>query len=410
MDMRELKALELAARARITFDGEKWAVPSQSSPRTYRVTLDPNRCECEDWATRQASCKHTVAARLVRERDGGQVAPVVTDSVPKRPTYRQNWSAYNLAQHTEKHRLQVLLAELCSRVPEPEYAGTGRRPVRMADRLFACIFKVYSTVSSRRFACDLNDATDAGHLSRSVHPNKVNEWLAEAELTELLRDLVVRSALPMIPLEEKFAVDSSGFSTSRFVRWFDEKYGVERSGHQWIKSHILVGCRTNVAVAIEMTSKDVNDCPLLPELAHQACERGFKIKELCGDKGYLSVANAETTYELGALPFLAPKVDTTGGSGGLFAKMVGYYQYRREEFLQHYHQRSNVESTFSAVKRKFGDAVRARTDVAMANEVLCKFVCFNLTRVILSQVQLGIEATFWPKDEPREPAALQCGG
>src|SRR3954471_4859669 len=112
MHMRELKALELAARARITFDGTAWSVPSQSGPRTYRVTLDPDRCECEDWATRQAPCKHTVAARLVRERDGGQVAPVVTDAVPKRPTYRQNWSAYNLAQHTEKHRLQVLLAEL----------------------------------------------------------------------------------------------------------------------------------------------------------------------------------------------------------------------------------------------------------------------------------------------------------
>src|SRR5262249_20333218 len=153
------------------------------------------------------------------------------------------WAAYNLAQHTEKHRLQVLLAELCKGIPEPDGAATGRKRVPIADRLFACIFKVYSTVSSRRFACDLTDATDAGHLSRPVHPNKVNEWLAEPELTAPLRDLVARSALPMIPLEEKFAIDSSGFSTSKFVRWFDEKYGVERSGHQWIKSHILIGCR-----------------------------------------------------------------------------------------------------------------------------------------------------------------------
>jgi transposase len=124
------------------------------------------------------------------------------------------------------------------------------------------------------------------------------------------------------------------------------------------------------------------------------------------------VANAECVYELGAIPFIAPKIDTTGGSGGLFAKMVGYYQYKRDEFLSHYHQRSNVESTFSAVKRKFGDAVRSRTDVGMANEVLAKFICFNLTRVILSQVELGIEAEFWPKDEPgdRDIIPLRCGG
>src|SRR5438128_2372233 len=39
MDMRELKALELAARARITWDGEAWSVPSQSGNGAYRVSI-----------------------------------------------------------------------------------------------------------------------------------------------------------------------------------------------------------------------------------------------------------------------------------------------------------------------------------------------------------------------------------
>jgi hypothetical protein len=55
---------------------------------------------------------------------------------------------------------------------------------------------------------------------------------------------------------------------------------------------------------------------------------------------------------------------------------------------------------FSAVKREFGDAVRSRNDVAMVNECLCKFLCNNLCCVILSQIELGIEAAFWnEKDE-----------
>jgi hypothetical protein len=36
------------------------------------------------------------------------------------------------------------------------------------------------------------------------------------------------------------------FSTSRFVRWFDEKYGVERSGHDWVKAHAICGVKTNI--------------------------------------------------------------------------------------------------------------------------------------------------------------------
>src|SRR5258708_26221715 len=84
MDLRELKALELAARAKIIFDGSAWLVPSQSTTGTYRVTLEPDGCGCEDFSLRQKACKHVIAARLVRELDRGQPAPVIdTSAVPK---------------------------------------------------------------------------------------------------------------------------------------------------------------------------------------------------------------------------------------------------------------------------------------------------------------------------------------
>jgi transposase len=66
----------------------------------------------------------------------------------------------------------------------------------------------------------------------------------------------------------------------------------------------------------------------------------------------------------------------------------------RDNFLQHYHQRSNVESTFSAIKRKFGDSVRSKGDVAMANEVLCKILAHNLCCCIADWCALGIEPVF----------------
>lgn len=65
------------------------------------------------------------------------------------------------------------------------------------------------------------------------------------------------------------------------------------------------------------------------------------------------------------------------------------------DFLKHYHKRSNVESTFSAVKRKFGDSVKSKSDVAMVNEVLCKFLAHNLCCLIQEQHELGIEPVFW---------------
>jgi hypothetical protein len=75
--------------------------------------------------------------------------------------------------------------------------------------------------------------------------------------------------------------------------------------------------------------------------------------------------------------------------------MYHYYSFRRDEFLTHYHKRSNVESTFSMIKAKFRDYVRSKTDVAMTNEVLCKILCHNICCVIQSMYELGIEPTFW---------------
>lgn len=82
--------------------------------------------------------------------------------------------------------------------------------------------------------------------------------------------------------------------------------------------------------------------------------------------------------------------------------MFHFFQFQKETFFKHYHQRSNVESTFSAIKRKFGDSVRSKGDVAMANEVLCKVLCHNLCVLNQEQHELGITPMF----SASVPAAL----
>lgn len=60
--------------------------------------------------------------------------------------------------------------------------------------------------------------------------------------------------------------------------------------------------------------------------------------------------------------------------------MYHFYNFKREEFLQHYHKRSNVETTF----HRIGQRLRSRTLTAQINEALCKVLCHNLCVVIQS--------------------------
>lgn len=401
--MRELKGLEIAARSKVAFAEGTWLVPSQSSPGTkYRVTLDPLGCTCPDFELTQKPCKHVHAARLVRERDYGDKAPAMdTATVPKRPTYRQAWPAYNRSQMSEKIRLQALLHALCRGLREPERPTGKRGPAKtpLADQVFACAFKVYSTFSARRFNCDLRDALSKGYMSSSMHPNKICVFMESEELTPILHNLIVQSSLPLRTVETVFAPDSTGFSTSRFVRWYDEKYGVTRSGKAWIKAHVMTGVKTNIVTAVVIEDQYANDCPQFKPLV-EATAHNFTVKEVPADKAYLSRENLELLHNMGGTAFVPFKSNSQPGeAGGLWERMYFYYQFQREEFLKHYHQRSNAESTFSMVKAKFRDHVRSKTDMAMKNEVLCKFLWHNLCVLIQSQCELGIEPVFW-ENEP----------
>ncbi len=57
-------------------------------------------------------------------------------------------------------------------------------------------------------------------------------------------------------------------------------------------------------------------------------------------------------------------------------------------------QRSNVESTFSMMKRKQGTALRTKSYVAQVNELLCKAVVHNICVLIQEIFVSGVTVDF----------------
>jgi transposase len=403
MEAREIKGLEIAAKSKLTHKGNMWLVPSQSNKEKYSVALgeEKSNCTCRDYEFRNDKCKHIFAVEYTVEREqtaDGQT--VVTETVKvTRKTYTQNWPAYNAAQTHEKSELQALLYELCRSVPEPEQQR-GRPRLSLADIIFSSTFKVYSTVSGRCFQSDLQEAKRRGFLSKMPSYNSVFRYLEAEALTPYLYELIAASALPLKSIETDFAVDSSGFSTGQFMRWLDVKYGKEEDRRMWIKVHLMCGVKTNIVTSVEISDGYSNDHGHYKPLVEKTAESGFKLKEVSADKAYLSGENLLTTLRHKAIPYIPFKSNskagqsTYGAKSTLWTRMLNFYTDNREEFLSHYHKRSNVETTFSMIKAKFGQRLRSKTLTAQINEALCKVLCHNLCVVIQSVHELGIETNF----------------
>ena len=343
------------------------------------------------------------------ERD----AEVTATEKIKRFTYSQDWSAYDKAQTKEKELFMSLLSDLCQTIPdETRQISKGRPRLPIRDMAFSSALKVFTTFSLRRFMTDMRTANELGYLQTTPHFSMVSYYMEKPEFTPILKELITLSAMPLKSVETDFAIDSTGFRTTKFNDYCREKHNTGRK-HTWVKAHICCGVKTNIVTAIEIGEElHSADSPQFIPLAKQTYDSGFKIREVSGDKAYTSKANYNAINELGGTAYIPFKSNTKirgtshskgdvfanshskGSDSRIWRKMYRYFAYNQEEFLEHYHKRSNIESTNNMIKAKFTDLVRIKNKTAQVNEVLLKVLCHNICVLIQEMFELGIEPNF----------------
>jgi len=411
MDEREQRGLMIAATSNITKRGnETWIVPSQTTSQTkyaVTVTAEGKQCTCPDFELRQQPCKHVHAVQFVLFRESrtetkpdGTVTTTETEAAGVRVTYTQDWKAYNAAQTTEKDHFCRLLHDLTKDIPTPPQQGAGNRRVNLADAVFACAYKVYGGFSSRRFMSDLRSAKEAGLIGDTLAYNTLCETMQSEELTPILHELITATAKPLASVETQFAVDSTGLGTGCFYRHFSNKYGKDRTRRDFVKLHALVGTKTNVVAACQITDHSNSDTLTFKPLVEKAAE-DFDLQEISADMAYSTVNNLEFAESIGAKPFIpftsravAVSKSKARPQSKTWTRLYHYFQLNREEFLTHYHRRSNVETCFSMIKRCVGDTLRSKTRVAQTNEALLMVLCHNIRCLIHEMHELGINPAF----------------
>jgi transposase len=415
--IREIRAQEMlltGVRPAETSTPGEYLVPSQSGKGFYRVKGIgiPEReetCECQDYLDRKVPCKHIHLMRLwLREPDPTGCSTSAPPS-PSRRTKR-DFGLYDRAQLAQGRIGRLLLRDLSNGFPEPfkDPRLAGRKSVPLRDQAFCAVQRSYYGASLRD-SHDLRQWAVEKELLEDAHSySLVSHFLCREDITPGLHDMLVRSAIPLIGLENSCAIDSTGLRTTRFNYYRQEKYEPSRK-NIWLKLHALVGVKTHAIPVLEVTAGSVGDSPQFPILLKRAVAGGFKFKEVYADKGYQSRTNFNTANELEILPFIPFKISQTGQARGsaLYHKMFLFFQYHREEFDQHYGQRAQVESTFGNFKQKLSETLASRKFTSQVNEILCMGIAHNLRVLVRQMYESNILPDFLrpPASAPSEARA-----
>lgn len=215
-------------------------------------------------------------------------------------------------------------------------------------------------------------------LDESEHRGRV--WRTKKVLSSIEDENFIGSALSAAYYEE--------------ARWSENRIdGKDR--RLFRKAHVMVGVKTNVIATIEVTDGLVSDYLPFPALLERLC-RNMSVKEVYADKGYSSREVLGLIVKHGAIPFIPFKKNTLMNQKGcpIWRTMHNYFLEHREDFMKHYHLRSNVESVFSMMKRKQGMSIRSRNMIGQTNEILCKALVHNICVLIQEAFESGIRVDF----------------
>jgi len=124
----------------------------------------------------------------------------------------------------------------------------------------------------------------------------------------------------------------------------------------------------------------------------------FIMDEISADKAYSSVKNYNVVEDVGATPYIVFKSNVHRAKRYANAKAWNraFYQFKMnyDDFMEHYHKRSNVETTFACMKQLIGETVRSKNRVAQENELLCKVIAYNIIVVVKMMAKYEIKPEF----------------
>ena len=161
------------------------------------------------------------------------------------------------------------------------------------------------------------------------------------------------------------AIDGTGFSkTNPSFHYLNRIDG--KITKNFAKLSMLYDVDSHKVIAFHVKNKRTHDMKDAKPLLRSYC----KMQCLLGDKAYDAEWLHQYCFERNIKTIIPKKNNVKKGF------------YRRKQMINYsdkkYHQRSLIESGFSAIKRKYGGSVSGKVLSSIKTEIYCKGICHNL--------------------------------
>lgn len=167
----------------------------------------------------------------------------------------------------------------------------------------------------------------------------------------------------------RVAIDGTGFSltspSAYYVQRIDRKKPVKR----FVKLSAFFSLDSRKFIALRIRAKPRHDTKDVKYLL----KKNSSMKKLFGDSAYDAEFIHRECFYMGIQTIIKPKKNIKKG----FFRKKQLKNYLETE----YHQRSNIESGFSSLKRKYGTLVLSKSLVAQRAEIYCRAIAYNLSLI-----------------------------